>query len=425
MSPAELITPYVLHPASFEPMEPGSQVDILGQVFPFDSSEYEISSSRPDVFAEGYYSMFDVILAVAERNGIAIEYDFDATRKAHFISTINNVPGNYWYHFSYDTEANNQEIGNRRANRWDELLWRPGVWIQVVEGENLDEIKTEYLEEIERETVVGHVIPDVTITIAPSDYMGNPPNSGRIMVSKNFTDVLVTPHNLRSLGSPSPYSKPFQPGVVTSLDIPLSLMDQGELTVAMSVFYTYLAGLYIESYFVVALGFPEEGIAHASGRQGFVYTTENGTLEDLPNDADRRFHVTCDIAVLHAPDFSRWRWAEMGNPYYESGDPTSVTDPTVQEDFDAISRGFNLHAPFPNPFNNSAKITFNLFDPGHVRLDIYDQTGQQLATIFNRRTETIGIHEVTWDPGDLSSGIYYIVMSYEEHMQVRSIVYLK
>jgi hypothetical protein len=213
--------------------------------------------------------------------------------------------------------------------------------------------------------------------------------------------------------------------VVTALDVLLSLVDQGELTLATSVFYNHIGQLSIESYFVVAMGFPDEGVAHASGRQGFIYTTENGTPGRLPNDADTKFHITCDIAVLHAPDFSRWRWAELGNPYFEQDDPTSVEDPTVQEDYNAIPRGFNLHAPFPNPFNGSARITFNIFDPGAVRIEVCDQTGQRLSTLYNQRAETIGIHEVVWDPGNASSGIYYIVMHYERQMQVRRIVFLK
>jgi hypothetical protein len=425
MDLSQLITPYVLHTTRLAPPTPGSRVDILGTIFPFEPDEYDITTVRPDIFAEGYYSMFDVILAVAERNGIALEYAYDDSRKTHLISRIDNEPGDYWYHFSYDTDDNNEEIQYRRANRWDEALWRPGVWVQVVEGENLQEIKAEYLEEIQREAAFGRMIPAVNISLTPSDYLGNPPNSGRVTVSREFTDVQVTPHNYRSVGYPSPYSKPFQPGVVTALDVLLSLVDQGELTLATSVFYNHIGQLSIESYFVVAMGFPDEGVAHASGRQGFIYTTENGTPGRLPNDADTKFHITCDIAVLHAPDFSRWRWAELGNPYFEQDDPTSVEDPTVQEDYNAIPRGFNLHTPFPNPFNGSARITFNIFDPGAVRIEVCDQTGQRLSTLYNQRAETIGIHEVVWDPGNASSGIYYIVMHYERQMQVRRIVFLK
>jgi hypothetical protein len=425
MAFSQLMTSSVLHTASLPPAPPSSQVEIGGQVYPFDPSQYNITSVRPEVFAPGFFSMFDVILAVANRHGIAVDYSYDSTRKCHFIASINNVPGNYWYHWSYDAgSGNSQEIQYRRANRWDEALWRPGVWIKVVEGENLNEIKAEYLEEINRETTSGHMIPSVRIAINPTQYQGNPPGSGRITVSRQFSNVAITAHNVRSVGYSSPYSKPFQPGVVTSLDIPLSLMDQGQLNLVTGVFYTHFASHYIESYYVVALGFPSVGTAHSSGRQGIVYVTENGTFNQLPNNADNKLHMTSDINVIHAPDFTYWRWIELGNPYYEPLDPTAV-DPTIEEDYQSVGRGFNLHAPYPNPFNGTAKITYNIFEPGAVAITVYNTLGQKVATLFDGRAENIGIHEVAWDPRDAPSGAYYIVMTHEKQLQVRRLTYLR
>ncbi len=66
--------------AAYIPEISGSQVNIGGQTFSFDPSEFSISTIRGDIFAPGYFSMFDVILAVAEKNDISIEYEFDSTR---------------------------------------------------------------------------------------------------------------------------------------------------------------------------------------------------------------------------------------------------------------------------------------------------------------------------------------------------------
>ncbi|MFH0991477.1 MAG: hypothetical protein V1799_15830 [bacterium] len=52
---------------------PGSKVEMPGlpsSGIVFTPSEYKIISARPDIFAQGYFSMFDVILAVAARNSI-------------------------------------------------------------------------------------------------------------------------------------------------------------------------------------------------------------------------------------------------------------------------------------------------------------------------------------------------------------------
>lgn len=422
MSLGQLRTPGVLNAQAEPPAHPGSRVEIEGEVYFFDPSEYSINTVRPDIFAPGYFSMFDVILAVAEKNNINIDYEYDESRKTHFIEKINNISGDYWYHFSYDVgSGNSAEIAYRRAYRWDEALWRPGVWIKVVHGENLDEIKAEYFEEIARESSQGHVIPHVKISLNPSIYKGNPTGSHRISVVREFYDVEVTPHNLRGLGYLTLYSKPFQPGVTTSLDILLSLKDQDELELVTSVFYTFFAQKYIESFYVVALGFPDVGIAHASGRQGFVYVTNNGTFERLPNNADRKFHMTSDICVVHAPDFSYWRWIELGNPYYETTEPgSSQFLSSIAEDFNALGRGFNLHKPVVEPDNGRVNISCNIFQPGHVSISVHKASGQRVAILFNNRIKNIGIKKLEWKPKKRIVGPYSIVMCYENFTQMRN-----
>ena len=428
MSYDRLTAPGVLNATAESISLPASFVEIMGVQYPFEPNEYNIVTLRPDIFAPGWFSMFDVILAVAEKNGINIDYYYDESRKTHFITSVDSIEADYWYHFSYDAgTGSNNELRFRRAYRWDEALWRSGVSVRVVTGEDLWEIKSEYLEEIEREKTLGHVIPNVSISINPSNYQENPSGSGRITVKRTFANVEVTPHNLRATGYPSPYSKPFQPGVITSIDVLLSLKDKGMLDVVTSVFYNHFAGHYIDSYYVVELGFPGVGTAHSSGRQGFVYTTSNGTPNRLTNNADRKFHMTSDISIVHAPDFCTWRWAELGEPYYESNDPTtSVEDERrILEDYESIGRGFNLHAPSPNPFNETCTIPFNVFMPGHMSLTVHNSLGQKVRTVFSGNIENIGFQSIRWTPEDISSGVYFIVMENAISSQVKSVTYVK
>ena len=415
-----------LNAAVVPPGPPGSQVDLLGRIISFDPSEHQINTVRPDIFAPGNFSMFDAILAAARKEDISVEYHYDDDCKTHFITRFDGVPGDYWYHFSYDAGSGNRgEIRYRRAHRWDEALWRPGVWVQLVKGEDLAAIEQEYVEEIAREKAQGHVIPQVRIALNPSDFSGNPPESGRITVERRFTDVKVTAHNLRATGHPSPYSKPFQPGVATSMDLLLSLKDQGELDLVTAAFYTRFAGNWIDSYYVVAMGFPGVGTAHASGRQGFVYVTNNGTPGRLPNNADGKFHMTSDIAVLHAPDFSYWRWIELGSPDYairggtnrSSGDSLSI-----QEDYDAIGRGFNLHAPVFDQADSSVAISFNIFEPGRVVVSGYTSSDRAIQTLFDGPVERLGVHTLRWRTGSSAPRKAYLLMRFGQHAQIRRLV---
>ncbi len=424
----QLMAPTVLNVNSERLAIPGSRVILLGQNYTFKPEDYEITTVRPDIFAEGFYSMLDVILAVADKNGLNIIYHYDESRKTHFIDSVNGVEGDYWYGFSYDAGQSlrqEEEISSRRANRWDELLFRTGAWVSLVEGGNLDEIKQAYFNEIKRKKKFGNVIPRVDLMINPSNYNGNPEGSGRITYRETFWDVLVTAHNLRAVGYPSPHSKPFQPGVVTSIDILYSLMDQGVLNVVTPVFYTYFANNFIDSYYVVEIGIEGIGVAHSSGRHGFVYVTENGSFNQLPNRASRTLHITSDIHVIHAPDFSFWRWIELGRPYYERTLPTNVEEKLVIEDYNSLDRDFNLHPPYPNPFNSWVTISYNIFIPGAVAIKVYDITGKLIDTIKDEYDQNIGVKHITWSPENLASGVYYLTMNFNKNQQVRTISYVK
>jgi len=70
----------------------------------------------------------------------------------------------------------------------------------------------------------------------------------------------------------------------------------------------------------------------------------------------------------------------------------------------ASPTALQLHA-VPNPFNPTTTIGFSLSEASHVTLSVYDLQGRQMATLINGWREA-GNHEVTFQAGDLPSGIY-------------------
>lgn len=61
---------------------------------------------------------------------------------------------------------------------------------------------------------------------------------------------------------------------------------------------------------------------------------------------------------------------------------------------------------YPNPFNSSTIFSFDLPEPAHVKLTIYNTSGQPVARPVNRRLET-GEQRIHWNAGSLPSGIYF------------------
>lgn len=82
-----------------------------------------------------------------------------------------------------------------------------------------------------------------------------------------------------------------------------------------------------------------------------------------------------------------------------SSEATSVT-----EDGELPSK-ITLSQNYPNPFNPTTMIRFALPQSEFVTLRVYDTVGRQVATLVNGQTAA-GMHQVTFDATNLSSGVY-------------------
>jgi hypothetical protein len=88
---------------------------------------------------------------------------------------------------------------------------------------------------------------------------------------------------------------------------------------------------------------------------------------------------------------------------------------SVQNLANAIPQEYQLHENYPNPFNPSTTIQYDLPKQSVVTLKVYSMLGQVVATLVNS-SQAAGYHQTVWtgknDGGNLvSSGVYIIRMS--------------
>ncbi len=85
---------------------------------------------------------------------------------------------------------------------------------------------------------------------------------------------------------------------------------------------------------------------------------------------------------------------------------------------------FTLLAAYPNPFNPSTTIQYELSEPTHVSLKVYDIAGREVANLVNEE-KAAGSYNVRFDAGDLPSGTYFYRLHAGALVQTHRMVLLK
>ena len=119
---------------------------------------------------------------------------------------------------------------------------------------------------------------------------------------------------------------------------------------------------------------------------------------------------------------------------YDSPPPgfERLTNPLNTSSIDnksAITPEFLLHQNFPNPFNSSTTIMYDIFDSGNTSLIVYDITGRVMQTLL-LKSESPGSYQVTWDGRKIdgthvSGGVYFARLLMGEYSSVVKMILLK
>jgi hypothetical protein len=85
---------------------------------------------------------------------------------------------------------------------------------------------------------------------------------------------------------------------------------------------------------------------------------------------------------------------------------------------------FDLAQNFPNPFNPSTTIAFELAQPSTATLTVFNLLGETVATLVNEPLAA-GRHQVTFDAGRLASGVYMYRLEAGEYNALRKMILVK
>ncbi len=161
-------------------------------------------------------------------------------------------------------------------------------------------------------------------------------------------------------------------------------------------------------------------------------TSFNGNYFALP----RNVNSTIDSGFIFAGITDFPNTAIMRNNAFATKTDYACNAPlfvSINENFTAISDVFELKQNYPNPFNSLSAIKYELYNPGFVTLQLYDNNGRMISNLVDQY-QSIGNYKIFLDAENLrlSSGIYFtriivkpLLNSKQIFTGVKKLIYLK
>ena len=159
-------------------------------------------------------------------------------------------------------------------------------------------------------------------------------------------------------------------------------------------------------------------LVHDDVEKGVV-VIERAFLKDAP---DKKVSFT-----LNSMDRKN-TYAKVGYAVYDDSSRVMVSGEKTL-DVVAVPNEFALHPNYPNPFNPSTNIDFDIVKDGHTQVVVYDIMGRKIKNLIGENMKA-GYHTVAWngknDSGNnVSAGVYLCTLSTSSFTKTIKLLLLK
>jgi hypothetical protein len=222
---------------------------------------------------------------------------------------------------------------------------------------------------------------------------------------------------------------------------PLGDLTSGKYSIAFMVYIPtgkngifstlsdFITGSVWESAMGVVFDPGGSGRLNAGGFGAAIFTYAYDTWQsvkvivDLDNDIGEFWF---EGVMIHTWQDAVNFWGPNANAetYFDDFGYDSVITSVENEGDVKVPSLFSLEQNFPNPFNPTTKIKYQIPELSFVTLKVYDMLGSEVVTLVNEEHK-IGNYEIEFNAEQLPSGIYFYKLQTPNFTQTKKMILLK
>jgi photosystem II stability/assembly factor-like uncharacterized protein len=176
-----------------------------------------------------------------------------------------------------------------------------------------------------------------------------------------------------------------------------------------------------------ALDYANSNVLYACGGAGIVIKTTDAGANWMLQQTPLNEHLYgMDVVSVDTAYISSW----SGKILKTINGGMTFVEPISNE----IPNKFYLYQNFPNPFNPSTKIKFDIPQSvilrsgatknPYISLIIYNSLGQKIATLINENLKS-GTYEIVFDGTNFPSGVYFYKLTANEFVETMKMILIK
>ncbi|HMQ69788.1 MAG TPA: YCF48-related protein [Ignavibacteria bacterium] len=176
-----------------------------------------------------------------------------------------------------------------------------------------------------------------------------------------------------------------------------------------------ISGFYSDIYSVKYLS---EDMAVAGGQEGTILISRNDGI-----NWQKEFRIT--KSDIHSVEFN------FDNKIFAAGEYGTIIYSDIKEPTLLASANKNTEIPeatlsanYPNPFNPTTTIKFDIRTPAFTKLTIFDVLGREIQTLVNEELKT-GSYSLVFDGSEFNSGVYFYRLTSGDFTETKRMLMVK